>query len=82
MIEHAQQIVANIGKPIRSIVIVAIAMAARVPGSRSESRREIIDLIMPVETAETIAVQEHDQLAAACDIDCDARSFSYIDGLH
>lgn len=80
MVEHPHQVV-RVGAEIqRPLVIVAVAIAAGVPGHRMVARRERLHLIAPVAPVAADAVQEDDQFAGAGVLYGDARCGSdFID---
>jgi hypothetical protein len=69
----AQHVAGEVVELQRSLVVVGVAVAARVPRRRAKAPREELDLVAPVAAVAADAVQEQDQLAAAGDGDRESR---------
>ena len=74
MIEHAQEIVAEVAEIERSVIVLAVAIAARIPGNCGEIGGEDRKLVAPIAAIAADAVQEDEQRSAPFDIDSDARA--------
>lgn len=67
MVEHAREIGGEIAEIERAVVVVGIAIAARVPGGRGELAGEEGDLLVPGTAIAADAVQEKDERPASGD---------------
>ena len=81
MVEHAHEVVAEVVVGERPLVVVAQAVAARIPRHRMEMLGEGRQLVAPVGAVAADAVQEDDQRALAHAIDRDARRRADMLGL-
>ena len=72
MVEHAQEVVAEVAVGERAVVVVAEAIAARIPGDGMKARGEGRQLVAPVRAVAADAVQEHDERALAHVVDGNA----------
>jgi hypothetical protein len=79
-IDHPQHVGAEIIELQRPVVIVRVAVAARVPGNRLIGRRERRELRVPMAPIAADAVQEQEQGSAAGDAQRDARRTGDQDG--
>src|SRR5262249_26414231 len=65
MIEHATQIVSKVAEVERPFIVVAVAVATRIPGRRMEIGGEHWKLISPVGAVPTDAVKEDRERSGA-----------------
>src|SRR5580704_9017180 len=72
-IEHPDKIKGEVTEIERPVVIVAIAVAARIPGDRMKAIAEGGNLVVPVGAVAADAVQENHERSGAGVIDCEAR---------
>ena len=75
VIEQAEQIAGEILKIEAAGVIVAVAIAAGVPGDGVKMRREGFDLLGPIAAVATDPMHQHQQLAVAGVVDADLGIF-------
>src|SRR5262249_6313878 len=73
MIEHATQIVSEVAEVERPFIVVAVAVAARIPGRRVEIAGEYWKLFSPVRAVPREAVKEDQERSPADVLDCDLR---------
>ena len=73
MIEQAQHVAGEIAEIERPVIVVRLAVAARVPGDRVELLGEDRDLVVPVGAVAADAVHEQDQRPLARMVEGDAR---------
>ena len=73
MVEHAHEVARVVEEVERPLVVVALAVAARVPGDRVPVPGEGGEIGMPVALVAADAVQEHHEVARAHVIDGDVR---------
>jgi len=78
MIEHAGEIVGIAAEVQRPLVIVAIAVAAGIPGRSMIIRSKGLDLVRPVEPIAPDTMQKNDQFAFAVVLDGDARGVAEL----
>src|SRR5688572_4811884 len=82
VVEDPQQILGERGEIQGPGVVVRVAVAARIPGRRPETRGEDRQLLVPVMAVAADAVQENHQRPAAVDAQRDARSRADVDRFH
>jgi hypothetical protein len=73
MLGDAQHVAGEVVELQRAVVVVGIAVAARVPGSGLEVVREEFDLAGPVAPVAADAVEKEDEGPAAGDRDSETR---------
>ena len=79
VVEHAHDVVGVVGEREGTFIVVAVAVAARVPGDGVEERREGRHLVRPVAPVAADAVQEDDEIALAGVLDGDMRRGADLD---
>src|SRR5262249_20094837 len=72
-LQHAAQIVREVTEIKRTLIIVASAVAARVPRNRVEMPTEFRELIVPVGTISADSVKANHQRSVTTLVDCDSR---------
>src|SRR5437879_11552044 len=82
MLRHAQHVAGEMLEVQRALVVVGIAVAARVPGGGPEMLGKHRQLQIPVAAIAAYSVQEQHQRARSLDRNRDARRRLDEDGFH